>query len=501
MHGKKIIASSITAILYQVCVLILGFVSRSIFISVIGEELLGLSSLYSNLLEFLNLAELGIGVAVQYSLYEPIVNHDHEKVSNILVVAKYIYDRIGWFVMVAGCVCTPFIQFLIKETTYPLWYVRVAFIISVAGIAFSYFMVYKRLYMTANEEIALTNVVDMVMKIVTVFASILSIVIFKNYFLYLGINALYSLLGNIVIGYLFDRKYKEIKIQTKQIDKETLHNLTKDLKQVIPLKLSNYVYNSTDNIIISKVIGLVTVALYSNYMILLNAMMHFEYMFGNIIMTSMGKIIKETEDTEPVFEFYMVFQYLQFVFTNFCTVCFAGLCTPFITLWVGERFVISTFCFVLLTVDFFVHSMYQPAYVVYGATGKFKEDKYITIASAIMNIVISIILVLWIGLPGVIIGTLITDLYIWVVRTWQIIRGYFEKNLMIYTMKMIMYCVITVIGVWISVTVGNFCEIDMPILELIVRFMICATVSSGLVLITTFRSKEFKYCIRFIKKK
>lgn len=501
MHGKKIIASSITAILYQICVLILGFVSRSIFISVIGEELLGLSSLYSNLLEFLNLAELGIGVAVQYSLYEPIVNHDDEKVSNILAVAKYIYDRIGCFVMVAGCVCTIFIQFLIKETTYPLWYVRVAFMISVAGIAFSYFMVYKRLYMTANEEIALTNVVDMVMKIVTVLASILSIIIFKNYFLYLGINALYALLGNMLIGYLFDRKHKEIKIQTKQIDKEALHNLIKDLKQVIPLKLSNYVYNSTDNIIISKVIGLVTVALYSNYMILLNAMMHFEYMFGNIIMTSMGKIIKETEDTEPVYEFYMVFQYLQFVFTNFCTVCFAGLCTPFITLWIGKKFVISLFCFVLLTLDFFVHSMYQPAYVVYGATGKFKEDKYITIASAIMNIVISIILVLWIGLPGVIIGTLITDLYIWGVRTWQIIRGYFHKNLVTYTMKIIMYCAITGIGVWISVTLGDLCNIKNPVLELIVRFLICAMVSTGLVFAGTFRSKEFKYCIGFIKKK
>lgn len=501
MHGKKIIASSITAILYQVCVLILGFVSRSIFISVIGEELLGLSSLYTNLLELLNLAELGIGVAVQYSLYEPIVNHDHEKVSNILAVAKYVYDRIGCFVMAAGCVCTPFIQFLIKETTYPLWYVRVAFIISVAGIAFSYFMVYKRLYMTANEEIALTNVVDMVMKIVTVFASILSIVIFKNYFLYLGINALYSLLGNIVIGYLFDRKHKEIKIQTKQIDKETLHNLTKDLKQVIPLKLSNYVYNSTDNIIISKVIGLVTVTMYSNYMILLNAMMHFEYMFGNIIMTSMGKIIKETEDRESVFEFYMVFQYLQFIFTNFCTVCFAGLCTQFITLWIGKRFVISLVCFVLLTVDFFVHSMYQPAYVVYGATGKFKEDKFITIASAIMNIVISVVLVLWIGLPGVIIGTLITDLYIWIVRTWQIIRGYFRKNVVTYTIKMIIYCAITGIGVWISVIVGDLCRIEAPVLELVVRFSICAIVSMGLALVTTFRSKEFKYCIRFIKKK
>ena len=503
MHGRKIINNSILGVIYKITILLLGFVTRKIFIVYLGEEILGLNSLYANLLDLLNLAELGIGVAVQYQLYGPLVNNDTEKLSRILSSAKRLYNKIGIFVLSAGFVLSFFIQNLIKSTNYPLWFIRISFLISVTGVALGYFFVHKRLFLQANEEIGLVNIVDLVAKLITVCLSLVTTVIWKNYFLYLLINALYGLTGNIIIYFVFKKKYSTIKenvTNTGAEDKE----LTKNLKNVVPMKLSNYIYNSTDNIIISKILGLSTVALYSNYMTIINGLMGIEYLFGNIITSSFGKIIKEVKDNKTVFRYYLFFQYIQFLFTGFATVSLAMLCEPFIKLWIGERFVVGNFVFILLVVDFYVHSMYQPAYVMFGATGKFRDDKYITLASAIMNIAISIIMVNVIGLPGVIIGTLITDLYIWIVRTYQMVNKYFSESIFLYSLKMLLYTLSVAIGFYVSYVVCRMINVNNLVIELALKLVVCLIIPNGINLLLTAKNDEFiylkQYALKFFKK-
>lgn len=498
MHGKKLINNSVISIAYRVTLLLLGFVTRKIFIIFLGEELLGLNSLYANLLDLLNLADLGIGVAVQYQLYQPLVQKDYDKLSRIITAAKRIYNTIGCFILAAGIVLSFFIQNLIKSTTYPIWYVREAFLISVTGIACGYFLVHERLFLQANEDIGLVNIIDLIAKLGTVILSLVTTILFGNYFVYLIINALYGISGNLLIHFLFKRKYAQIDTRVRDIQPE-VRALTSNLQNVVPMKLSNYVYNSTDNVIISKVLGLSVVAIYSNYMTIINGIMGIEYLLGNAVLPTLGKIINEEKDQSKVRDYFLMFQYVQFAFTAFCTVSLAMLCKPFITLWIGEHFLAENLVFILLIVDFYIHSMYQPAYVMYGAAGKFKEDKLVTLASAVMNIVISIVLVQYIGLPGVIVGTLITDIYIWVVRTYQIIKGYFHQNLMRYTIKMVSYTLATIVGLILSLWLSRFIRTDILLLELLFKAAICVIVPNVISVAFTFSSAEFKHTLAFLK--
>lgn len=499
MHGKKIINNSMISIFYKITILLLGFITRKIFIVYLGKEILGLNSLYSNLLEFLNLADLGIGVAVQYQLYEPLVKKDNEKLSRILTASKRIYNTIGIIVLITGIIISFFIQYLIKNTNYPIWYIQCAFLINVTGISLSYFFVHKRLFLQANEDLGLINIIDLTVKIVTVVISLITTMIFRNYFIYLTINALYGVTSNLIVNYIFTKKHKEVKSNVKNIKNE-VKELTANLKNVLPLKLSNYVYNSTDNVIISKVIGLSTVALYSNYMTIINGIMGIEYLLGNVITASFGKIIKEVENVSKIFRYFNIYEYVQFIITSFCVVCLALLGNSFINLWVGSEFIIEKTAFIVLVIDFFIHSMYQPAYVMYGATGSFKNDKFITLISAIMNIIISIILVNFIGLAGVILGTLITDIYIWIVRTYQMVKKYFNQNYTVYILKIFKYVISTLISLFIAMFVCEKIHINYLLCELIIKGIICLIISIIVNYISTFNSEEFRDCKNYFMK-
>lgn len=499
MHGKKIINNSLISVSYKIIMLLLGFVTRKIFIEYLGNEVLGLNSLYSNLLDLLNLADLGIGVAVQYQLYEPLVQKDWDKLSRIITAAKRIYNIIGLFIIIAGIILSLFIENLIKETLFPIEFIRIAFLISVMGIALGYFFVHKKLFLCANEKIGLINIIELVIKLLTVIISLITTVLYKNYFLYLTINAVYGLLSNLVINFIFNKKYPNVKSNSKN-SKSEIKELTSNLKDVVPMKLSNYIYNSTDNVVISKILGLAFVALYSNYMTIINGIMGIEYLIGNVVMASMGKIIKEVKDKTRVFKYLMVFQYLQYVFTSICIIELAVVCNPFIELWIGKNFIIETFSFILLMIDFYIHSMYQPPYVLFGASGKFKDDKIITLISAIMNIVISIILVKFIGLAGVIIGTIVTDIYIWIMRAYQMIKGYFKQKLFPYWLKMLKYTLTTIVGLILAKFLCKFINSQYLIIEIIFKAGICFVIAFAINLIVTIKSEEFEFCKDFLLK-
>lgn len=435
MYSHKIVKNTVCSMLYRVVLLVLQFIARKVFILYLGSELLGLSSLYANLLDLLNLSELGIGVAVQFHLYTPIVNKDNEKIADILQSAKKIYSKIGICILGVGFFLSNFIPYFIKDNSFSNLFIQITFIISVVGTASSYFFIYKRLYLQANEEIYITNIIDTILLIGFIIIKISLVVWTGSYFIYLLLDIIQKVTSNICVGIVFNIKYKHIisSCQKKKNKKE----LVKDIKNVIPLKLANYVYSSTDSIIISMFIGLTAVNLYSNYIMVFNQVISFAYLLGDAVKVSYGKIMKEVKDKKFLYSILQEYIMLQFFFSSVSAALLFVLVNDFIILWLGKEYLISNLCVVFLTADFFIHSMFQPLSVVYGAAGKFGEDKKITILMACMNIIVSILTVRYMGLVGVILGTLISNYICMVVRVYQIVYGFFEDNVKLFA-KMVL---------------------------------------------------------------
>ena len=233
-------------------------------------------------------------------------------------------------------------------------------------------------------------------------------------------------------------------------------------------------------------------------MTIINGLMGIEYISGAVVAASFGKRIKLEDNKLKVYDLFVQFQFIHSIIICFCTVALALLMDPFLRMWLGNQYLMSKIVMILIILDFYVHSMYQPVYVLYGSAGKFKDDKIITIASAIMNLVISLIAVMFLGLPGVIIGTLITDIYIWVIRTYQIVRGYFGQSLTRYSLLMIKYMVMTVVSLAIAIFIASQISFENIFGELIVRAGICIFVPNLISIIFNIRSREFNNIKGFV---
>ncbi len=431
MRTKNVSRNVVLTIISKIVLLVIGFISRKLIIQFISIEFLGLNSLYSNLLDLLNLAELGLGVAIQIRLYEPLVKNDYNKVAYILSIAKKIYTFIGIFVLVIGSLSSFLLRFIIKDSPFELWYVQVAYIISVVGISASYLCADKRLFFESNEKYYLITIADLLVRLLSFIVGITLLYFTREYLIYCSIIAVQTFISNFILYLIFVRKYSIYKIYDKSLFKDSIEKtaIKHNMFDVIPMKLGAFIFSSTDSIVISSFLGLTFVALYSNYNLLFLNLLSLSTIISTALVSTFGKIEKENPDRENLFKKYSIYNNLQFMFSSFSTVCIFLLIDKFIYLWLGEGYTISMWCVILLSADYFIHSSFQPLSTLYTSTGKFKQDKICTLIAAGLNIILSIILVNFIGLEGIIIGTLSANIFTYIVRTIVIENKYFHQNL------------------------------------------------------------------------
>ena len=125
----KSIKNAQVAVIFYVINLLLQFFYRKVFLDYLGPEVLGLNSTAMNLLQFLNLAELGIGAAVSYSLYSPLANNDKQKITEIVSLQGYLYSRIGIIVLSAATLLMFFFPIFFSGIKIPTWYSYAPFVV------------------------------------------------------------------------------------------------------------------------------------------------------------------------------------------------------------------------------------------------------------------------------------------------------------------------------------------------------------------------------------
>ena len=117
MRSFNVSRNIIAGLVGQLITTVLNFVSRTVFVYVLGAEYLGINGLFTNVLTVLNIAELGIGSAIVFSLYEPLHKQNIPKVQAIMKLYQKIYFVIGIIVLILGVLLIPALPYMMKGST------------------------------------------------------------------------------------------------------------------------------------------------------------------------------------------------------------------------------------------------------------------------------------------------------------------------------------------------------------------------------------------------
>lgn len=478
---------------------VLLFVVRTIFIRKLGTEYLGLNSLFNNILTILSLAETGFGSAIVYALYKPTAENDTEKINALLKLYKKFYNIIALVVLLLGLILLPFLPNLISGKPNVEINIYIVYIVYLFNSVITYFCAHRRAILFTNQRNDIESKTSSICLIIVNLLQIIALCLFANYYVYCAILVFGSIVEALLIYVITKKKYPYINLKTSyEIDKDEKKALVKNTYSLFMHKIGGIIVNSTDSLIISAILGLSILGIYSNYLLIYTSISAIASLMINAIKGSIGNLIvtKSVDEIEQV-QFRLVFIYHWFI--SFCTICLVCLYQPFITTWLGNDFVLDFSIVICICVNFYFYFSRGMINAFKESAGLFYHDRYKSIIEGLINLVSSLILVKLIGLAGVIIGTIISTLTVcfWV-EPLVLYKHYYKKSVWAYFKKIIFYLFVTVISTILCYLIISLIP-SGGIWWLILKFAVCIILSNLILLLIYLPTKEFKEWMGIIK--
>ena len=477
---------------------VLQFISRTVFIYFLGEGYLGINGLFSNVLGVLSFAELGIGTAINFSLYKPVAENDVEKIKSYMYYYKWAYRIIALVVCILGIILIPFLDILVTDPG-NVGNITIYYCIYLFNTVTSYFVSYKYSLVNAEQKNYIYTNVNLIITASTIIIQIISLVIWKNFLIYLLVAAVFGVFQKIFISRYFDKLYPYLKDKkVKKLSKNEKNTLISKVKALVIHKIGDVSVHQTDNIIVSAFVSTKMVGLLSNYNLIISTVTSCINILFNSVTGSLGNMVA-TETKEYQYQIFKKYRFIGFWFYGFTAIALSILMSPFIELWIGNRMVVGALTINLIVLDYYMIGQRICLNNIKSAAGVFEPDKYVAILQAIVNLVTSIIFVKLIGLPGVYVGTIIQGTLSSVLKPILSYKLLFGKSSKYYFVDSVRYggtvlfayiiCYILSKKVLENITVLSFSL--MAILVVIIPNIVFALVF--------YRSDEFKYLIGIVK--
>lgn len=489
-----------TGFIGQAIQTILGFVSRTIFIKCLATEYLGVSGLFTNILSILSLAELGVGSAIAYALYKPLADRDEYKTSALMNFYSKVYKIIGISVAVIGLSVLPFIKFIINDAPNIEENIYLIYFLYLFNTVITYFFSYKNTIIGGDQKKYISLTIGYIVNFLNTVAQIVILLLTKDFLLYLVTKSIFSLIYNVAISITADKMYPYLKKnKDAKLDATTKKELGVNIKSLMIVRLSGVLVNNTDNIIISKFLGLSMVGLFSNYNLLISVINSvFAQLCGGIT-ASVGNV-NAKESYEKKEEIFDVINFINFWLFGFSAICIVLLSNDVIKLWIGDKFVLPISISLALAVNFYMVGMQNAVWIYKDTMGLFKQGRFLLLVTGSINIVLSIVLGKYIGLFGILVATAISRV---VTNTWYdpfVIYKYgFKKSPVSYFIRYIKFVII--IGV-ILVINGFLCSLVKGniLTVVIMKTIICTLVSNIIIIAIFYKTNEFKYILNIVKR-
>lgn len=426
-NASKSIAAGMVLKLYQ---MLAPFLMRTAMIHFMGVEFLGLNSLFTSVLHILNLAELGVGSAMVFSMYKPIAEDDEDTICALMGLYRRYYRMIGLVIGVVGLVLTPTIPYLIEGEIPGNLNVYVLYLLNLGATVLTYWLfAYKNCLLSAHQRTDVSSIVTMLTTTLQYGVQLVIMIFWKNYYLHLIVALATQALNNVVTALVADRMYPNYKVKG-QLTKQQTDKINQRIRDLFTGKVGTVVLGSSDSVVISAFLGLSVLAIYQNYYFILSSVLGVVEIIMQSIMAGLGNSYV-TETKEKNYRDLKKFTFLFLWMTGICVCCFLGLYQPFMELWVGKELMLGFGAVVTFSVYFLAFSLNRLLNVYKDAAGLWHEDRFRPLVTALVNLTLNLLWVNYWGIYGVLLSTVVSMVCVgmpWLLH--NMFTVFFEKKLL-----------------------------------------------------------------------
>ncbi len=492
LRREKLFKNTVVGVIAQFITLFTGLVVQTVFVRCMIDEYLGARGLFTSVLSVLSLAELGIGTVLVYSMYEPIAQNDERKLIALIRLYRKAYNIVALAILVVGLVLVPFLPFLINDMD-SVPHATLIYLLYLMNSVLSYIYIYKTSILNADQKGYIVNVYTAIFSLVQCVGQIAVLVITHNFFVYMVIQIACTVLKNVAVSIQAEKMYAFLKSKEKiDLSKKEKRAIFKNVFAMFNHRVGSTVLTSTDNIIISKFIGLVVCGYYYNFKLIVDTLNGFINQFFNSMLSSVGNmLVMESRETS-----YRTFKYLHFLsfwIYTFCTICFIEMVNPFVLIWLGdEKYLFDNFTVIMIGLNFYVIGIRKVPLVFKEAMGLLWNDRFKPIVESVLNIVISIVLIQSLGVAGIFFGTIISMVLtsLWV-EPYVLFKYGFEMSTKEFWKRNIIYFIVS----GITITLTHLAAQQLAFTgwaDLLSKFGVCLIIPNVIILLLFFHTREFK---------
>lgn len=405
------------SLVFHFVYIVIQFYSRNIFLDNLGDDFMGVVGTLKSILQFLNLSELGIGAAVGFSLYKPIYDKNQVKINEIIGYLGFLYKRIGLFVLSAGLILVLFFPYIFENTEINLGIIIFLFISLLSSNLLSYFFAYHVFLMEADQKSYMSITISQSVFVLRLALQCLVLIYFKSILLWIFLEFATPFIYIFLLRKKIKKTYPwlNFKFKTTKEVRQRNQELLKKIKQLSFHKIGGFVSNGTDNIVIFAFINPATVAFVGNYQLIMNNINTLVSQVFNGTKAAVGNLVAENDIKSMTKVFWEMMALRFFLAGSASVMLFIGF-DDLITIWLGGKYLMSHSVLIALISIFFILQVRTPVDTYIQAYGLY-ADVWAPLAQSIINLVFSILFVIKLGVIGIFIGTIISQVTI--IMMWR----------------------------------------------------------------------------------
>ncbi|MEG2908336.1 MAG: hypothetical protein RR945_03860 [Erysipelotrichaceae bacterium] len=434
-----------------IVLMVLGFWKVSVWQKGLGEDVFALNQLFFQLFGYLSLAEAGIGALVQKEYYKLLVDEKRDAICAFYTISKKLLRKVSIFIIFSGFILSFFLKMLTKDNNLSANYMQLVFMIFLVKSIVDYFMFSPRYVLQADQKIYKINICMNLYKIIEGIVEIIFILMGYDYLVVLIVTLCIRIITNLRVNRIIFKEYPWLK-ETK--DTSGYH--IRGMRYVLNHKIVGAVQDNTALLVISTFISPAAVFIYTSYNYILKYLNDFIYLFAASITSSLGNLIYSEEKEKSLLTFEMINIMFLFI-ASFLSLALLFVTNPFVSLWIGSDKIIDEISFVCLILMFFHNLARRPILILRDVFALYKETQVNVICEAVVNLVLSLILVQNYGIPGIvianIIGTLVTNFWYF---PYIVYKEIYHKDCYSYLIKYAIGLIITVTLFIVSLNFQDF---------------------------------------------